>query len=44
MERVTGLYYYGYRYLDPVAGKWIGRDPIEESGGGILYGYWGITG
>jgi RHS repeat-associated protein len=29
----TGLYYYGYRYLDPVTGRWLSRDPIEESGG-----------
>ena len=34
----TGLYYYGYRYYDPVTGRWPSRDPIEESGGVNLYG------
>ena len=24
----TGLYYYGYRYYDPVTGRWPSRDPI----------------
>jgi RHS repeat-associated protein len=38
-ERVTGLYYYGYRFYDPVTGRWINRDPIEESGGVNLYGF-----
>ena len=34
----TGLYYYGYRYYDPVPGRWPSRDPIGESGGINLYG------
>jgi RHS repeat-associated protein len=34
----TGLYYYGYRYYDPVTGRWPSRDPIEEGGGMNLYG------
>jgi RHS repeat-associated protein len=25
-------YYYGYRYYDPSIGRWLNRDPIEESG------------
>jgi integrase/recombinase XerD len=25
--------YYGYRYFDPVTGRWPSRDPIEEEGG-----------
>jgi hypothetical protein len=25
--------YYGYRYYDPVAGRWPSRDPIGEEGG-----------
>ena len=37
----TGLYYYGYRYLDPVTGRWPSRDPIEENGGLKLYGFIG---
>jgi RHS repeat-associated protein len=29
----TGLYYYGYRYYDPLTGRWPSRDLIEERGG-----------
>ncbi len=29
----TGLYYYGYRYLSPAMGRWMGRDPLGEWGG-----------
>jgi RHS repeat-associated protein len=35
----TGLYYYGYRYYDPMTGRWPSRDPIEESGGINLYAF-----
>ncbi|MCX6854118.1 MAG: hypothetical protein NTV80_04340, partial [Verrucomicrobia bacterium] len=35
----TGLAYYGYRYYNPELGRWISRDPIEESGGVNLYGF-----
>jgi RHS repeat-associated protein len=31
--------YYGYRYYDPSAGRWVNRDPIEEEGGSNLYGF-----
>ena len=40
----TGLYYYGYRYYDPVHGRWINRDPIEEEGGVNMYGFIGNRG
>jgi RHS repeat-associated protein len=30
--------YYGYRYYDPVTGRWPSRDPIGERGGINLYG------
>ncbi len=33
----TDLYYYGYRYYAPSLGRWISRDPIEETGGRNLY-------
>jgi RHS repeat-associated protein len=33
----TGLVYYGFRYYWPGAGRWINKDPIEESGGVNLY-------
>jgi len=44
MDQVTGLLYYGYRYYDPVTGRWPSRDPIEESGGINLYGFVGNNG
>jgi len=31
-------YYYGFRYYDPVTGRWPSRDPIGERGGLNLYG------
>ncbi|MBB5354011.1 RHS repeat-associated protein [Haloferula luteola] len=37
----TGLSYYGYRYYDPVTGRWPSRDPIGERGGINLYGFVG---
>lgn len=38
-DRVTGLLYYGYRFYDPVTGRWPSRDPIGERGGVNLYGF-----
>jgi RHS repeat-associated protein len=35
----SGLYYYGYRYYDPVTGRWPSRDPIGEEGGVNFYGF-----
>jgi RHS repeat-associated protein len=35
----TELYYCGYRYYNPVTGRWPSRDPIEEKGGVNLYGF-----
>jgi RHS repeat-associated protein len=40
----TGLYYYGYRYYNTTTGKWINRDPIEETGGVNVYGFVGNNG
>jgi RHS repeat-associated protein len=40
-DRDTGLVYYGFRYYDPVTGRWPSRDPIEEEGGINLYGFVG---
>jgi len=34
-----GLYFYGYRYYDPVIGRWPSRHPINEQGGLNLYGF-----
>jgi RHS repeat-associated protein len=36
--------YYGYRYYDPVTGRWPSRDPIAERGGVNLYGFVGNNG
>jgi RHS repeat-associated protein len=30
---------YGYRFYDPVTGRWPSRDPIEEEGGANVYSY-----
>jgi RHS repeat-associated protein len=35
----TGLYYYGYRYYDPMTSRWLSRDPIGEKGGVNLYAF-----
>ena len=40
----TGLYYYGYRFYDPLTGRWPSRDPIGERGGVNLYGFVGNDG
>jgi RHS repeat-associated protein len=40
----TGLYYYGYRYYDPMTGRWPNRDPIAERGGINLFGFVGNDG
>jgi RHS repeat-associated protein len=37
LEDVSGLYYYLYRDYDPVTGRWLTRDPIDERGGINLY-------
>jgi RHS repeat-associated protein len=44
LDSETGLYYYGYRYYDPVTGRWSSRDPIAENGGVNLYGFVGNSG
>ena len=43
-DEESGLYYYGYRYYDPVTGRWLNRDPIEEQGGYNLYAFVGNDG
>jgi RHS repeat-associated protein len=35
----TGLYYFGQRYLDPVTGQWLNREPLGESESVNLYSY-----
>jgi RHS repeat-associated protein len=41
---VAGMTYYGYRWFDPVTGRWPSRDPIGEEGGMNLYGFVGNDG
>ncbi len=36
-EEESALVYYGYRYYDPVTGRWPSRDPIGEKGGFNIY-------
>lgn len=43
-DPATGLYYYGYRWYDPLTGRWPSRDPIGEDGGLNLYGFLGNGG
>ena len=33
LDEETGLYYFGYRFYDPAAMKWLSRDPLGEQGG-----------
>jgi RHS repeat-associated protein len=40
-HRVSGLYLSLYRPLDPRSGRWLARDPIEETAGLNLYAYCG---
>jgi RHS repeat-associated protein len=35
----TGFCYYGYRYYDPVTGRWRNRDPFAERGGANLFAF-----
>jgi|GEM_PF-7001912 len=42
-DRETDLVYYGYRYYDSGLGRWLSRDPIEETGGRNIYGFLGNT-
>ena len=39
MANGMGTPYYGYRWLDPLTGRWPSRDPIGENGGVNLYGF-----
>ena len=38
-EHQTRLVYYTYRYYDPLIGKWLSKDPLEEDGGINLYNF-----
>jgi RHS repeat-associated protein len=38
-ETASGMFFYGFRYYDPVTGRWPSRDPIAERGGLNLYAF-----
>jgi len=38
-DNETGFNYYGYRFYNPVTGRWLSRDPIGERSGRNLYGF-----
>ena len=42
--KTMGVTYYGYRYYDPLTGRWPSRDPIGDRGGKNLYGFAGNDG
>ena len=41
LEPVTGDYYFGHRFYEPLLSRWLNRDPIGERGGANLYGFVG---
>ena len=43
-DKLTGFYYYGFRWYDPRTGGWLSKDPIGERGGVNLYGFVGNDG
>jgi len=40
-DPLSGMYYYGFRFYDPILQRWPNRDPIGERGGINLYGHVG---
>ena len=38
-DNETSLIYYNYRYYSPCLGRWLSKDPFEESGGINLYSF-----
>jgi RHS repeat-associated protein len=39
LDQETGFYYYGYRYYDPVTGRWLSIDPMGEMSGLNIYSF-----
>lgn len=40
-DPTTALVHYEYRVYQPITGRWLGRDPVEERGGANLRGFVG---
>ena len=38
LDQETGLYYYGYRYYDPVTGRWLSQDPLGDKASSLFLG------
>ena len=38
-ETVSGVHYYGYRFLNTEMGRWVSRDPIDERGSRLERGH-----
>jgi RHS repeat-associated protein len=38
-DQETGFSYYGYRYYDPIDGRWVNKDPIGINGGINTYNF-----
>ncbi len=38
-DQESGLLYYGFRFYNPQTGKWLTKDPLEETGGINLYAF-----
>lgn len=36
----SGLYYYGYRFYNPLAQRWLNRDPLNEQGFHLVTSRW----
>lgn len=41
-HEASGIVLAPYRGYDPAIGRWLSRDPIEEKGGSICMGMWGM--
>jgi RHS repeat-associated protein len=44
VSRPAAFHCYGYRQVNPLTGRWVSRDPIDEAGGLNLYGFVGNDG
>lgn len=38
-DEVNGMLYFGFRFFNPDFGRWINRDPLEETGGNNIFSF-----